>query len=321
MFGLMLYFIMPTNLPPEYFEAEKHYKEAQGHREKISALEALISTIPKHKGTDKLRADMRKRLSKLRDEGVKSRKAGKVDPYAVQKEGAAQVALMGFSNSGKSSLLGSLTNAKPVIADYPMSTVMPLSGMMPFEDILIQLVDLPPIGYEASDGWVSGIIRNSDVVLMVVDLAEEAEAQAELLLEQLNEWRIDSKNLLIAANKSDTAEADNLSETLVGKLPESCPVIKVSAVSREGLDELRAELFRASGIIRVYSKEPGKDPDLKRPFTLRSGTTVYELAEKIHKDFIANLKYTRLWGSVKIQGQKVQRDYVLKDRDIAEFHI
>jgi ribosome-interacting GTPase 1 len=167
---------MPTNLPPEYYDAEKRYKEARDTREKIAALEALISTIPKHKGTDKLRADLRRRLSRLRQEGEKARKSGRGDLYAVQREGAAQAALTGFANAGKSSLVKGLTNANPAIADYPMSTVMPLPGMMPFEDVLIQLVDLPPIGYEATDGWVSGIIRNADIVLLVVDLADDAEA-------------------------------------------------------------------------------------------------------------------------------------------------
>jgi ribosome-interacting GTPase 1 len=307
---------MPANLPPEYYEAEKIYKEAQGHREKVSALEALISSVPKHKGTDKIRADLRRRLSKLREEGKKIKKSGKGDLYAVQREGAAQVAFVGLPNSGKSSLLKSLTNANPVIADYPMSTVMPLSGMMPYEDILIQLVDLPPIGFESTDGWVSGLIRNADVVLLVVDRSDDADAQAEMLLEQLETWRIANKRLLIAANKSDSPNAAGAPETVLGY-----NVVAVSTATKEGLEELRLEIFRAVDVIRAYSKEPGKEPDLKRPFTLPTGTTVQVLAERIHKDFTTGLKFARVWGSVKIQGQKVHRDYVLRDKDIVEFHI
>jgi small GTP-binding protein len=307
---------MPANLPPEYYEAEKIYKEAQGHREKLVALEALISSVPKHKGTDKIRADLRRRLSKLRDESKKSKKSGKGDLYSVQREGAAQVTLMGLPNAGKSSLLKSLTNANPAIADYPMSTVMPLSGMMPYEDILIQLVDLPPIGFESTDGWVSGLIRNADVVLLVVDVSDDAGVQAEVLLEQIETWRISNKRILIAANKSDAADATGISETIRGH-----SVIAVSTTTKEGLEKLRLEVFRATDIIRVYSKEPGKEPDIKRPFTLPAGTTVQELTERIHKDFTKGMKFARLWGSAKIQGQKVHRDYILSDRDIVEIHM
>lgn len=312
---------MPANLPPEYYEAEKRYKEAQGTSEKIAALEALISTVPKHKGTDKLRADMRRRLSKLREAGEKSKKGGKGDLYAVQREGASQVALMGFANAGKSSLVKCLTNAEPMVADFPMSTVMPLSGMMPFEDILIQLVDLPPIGYEATDGWVSGIIRNADVLLLVVDLSDAPEVQAELLLDQLQKWRISEKSIIIAATKSDTPDAGKAIETLRNNLSGSYPVVPVSAQSMERIEDLRAELFKAAKIIRVYSKEPGKEPDIQTPFTLPEGTTVLKLGEKIHKDFAAHLKFARVWGSVKIQGPKIQKDYVLQDKDIVEFHL
>jgi len=307
---------MPANLPPEYYEAEKHYKEAQGTQQKIAALEALIATIPKHKGTDKLRADFRRRLSKLREAGDKSKKGGKGDLYTVQREGAAQVCLMGFANSGKSSIVKALTNAEPVVAEFPMSTVMPLSGMMPFEDILIQLVDLPPIGYEASDGWVSGILRNADVILVVVDLSDDAPAQTELLLDQLKTWRIADKSVVVAANKADNAGAEELQS-----IYRDIPVKTVSAEGMTGLEDLRATLFRAAHIIRVYSREPGKEVDLGKPFTLPEGITVLELGEKIHKDFAADLKFARVWGSAKIPGQKVQKDYVLKDKDVVEFHL
>jgi ribosome-interacting GTPase 1 len=162
---------MPANLPPEYFEAERKFKQAKDSQEKIAALEELISTVPKHKGTDKLRADLRRRLSKLRDEAQKRKKSGRGNIHTVDREGSAQMALIGFPNCGKSSLLESLTNAHPVIADYPMTTIVPLSGMMPFEDIQFQLVDLPPIGNESTDGWVSGIMRNADLFLLVIDLS------------------------------------------------------------------------------------------------------------------------------------------------------
>jgi hypothetical protein len=321
---------MPANLPPEYFEAEKRFKEASSPAEKISALEALIATVPKHKGTDKLRADLRRRLSKLREEAVKKKKGGRGNLYTVPKEGAAQIVLVGFANAGKSSLLASLTNAKPVIADYPVSTVMPLSGMMPFEDIKFQLVDLPPIGNESTDGWVSGIIRIADVLLLVIDLSEDPDVQAELLIEQLSQWNIQtagddksgvSKKTVVAANKKDMSGAEEGLEKLRQRYQDTYQIVGVSAVTKEGLEELKSVLFEVSGIVRVYTKEPGKEPDLDAPFTLPVGSTVLDLAAAVHKDFAKGLKYACIWGSAKFPGQRVQKHYVLKDRDIVELHV
>ncbi|MCU0584431.1 MAG: 50S ribosome-binding GTPase [Syntrophales bacterium] len=165
---------MPANLPPDYFEAERRYKQASTTAEKIAALEDLMATVPKHKGTDHLRADLRRKLSQLNKEAQEQRKkkgGGRDSLYNIPREGAAQVALVGFANSGKSSILATLTKAAPVIADYPLSTVLPCPGMMPYEDIQIQLIDLPPIPNETTDGWVSGIMRVADALLIVIDLA------------------------------------------------------------------------------------------------------------------------------------------------------
>ncbi|MEJ2697505.1 MAG: TGS domain-containing protein [Candidatus Sulfobium sp.] len=325
---------MPANLPPEYFEAEKRFKEAATPQEKVAALEELIATVPKHKGTDKLRADLRKKLSRLREEAARRKKSGKGDLYTVDKQGASQVSLVGFANSGKSALLGSLTNANPVIADYPVSTVMPLAGMMPFEDIQFQLVDLPPIGNESTDGWVSGVLRVADVLLLVVDLAEDPDIQAELLLEQLERWRIgllkkpDSKEecpsckpALIAAGKSDLPAAREGLRKLLSAYEDIFPVVAVSSEKKEGLEELRRAIFENSRIIRVYSKEPGREPEKAAPFVLPAGSTVLDLAAMIHRDFESSLKYTCVWGSARFGGQRVQKDYVLHDRDVVEYHL
>ncbi len=327
---------MPANLPPEYFEAERKYKQATTPQEKISALEELISTVPKHKGTDKIRADLRRRLSKLREESLRKKKSGRGDIYTVERQGAAQVAIIGFSNSGKSSVLKALTNANPVIADYPMSTVIPISGMMPYEDIQFQLVDLPPIGNESTDGWVSGILRNANIFMMVVDLSEDPDIQAELLIGQLTEWRIQIlkrgekkeqkhslkyKPLILTANKSDLPDTDEGFKRLKQKYESSYPVVSISAKLKEGVEELRMVVFENSWIIRVYSKEPGKTPDMDTPFTMPAGTDVLDLANIIHKDFVNNLKYACIWGSAKFDGQRVQKDYILQDRDVVEYHL
>jgi len=330
---------MPANLPPEYFDAEKRFKQASTPAGKTAALEALIATVPKHKGTDKLRADLRRKLSQLRKEAVSKKKGGRGDLYVVEKEGAAQIALVGFPNSGKSSLLKCLTNAMPVIAEYPISTLTPLPGMMPFEDIQFQLVDLPPIGNEGTDGWVSGILRYADALLLIVDLIEDPEVQADLLIDQLERWNIHiisnlkfqvsdsqspvgvSKIALLVANKKDLAGAGDNFIRLREKYEHIYQCIAVSALKKENLEDLKRAIFEISGVIRVYSKPPGEEPDLSTPFTIPSGTTIVDLARFIHKDFLFNLKFARIWGSAKFDGQRVEKNYVLKDRDIFEIHI
>lgn len=349
---------MPANLPPEYFEAERRFRQASTPVGKIFALEELIATIPKHKGTDRLRGDLRRKLSQLKKEAEvarRSKKGGKSYLYVVQREGAAQVALVGFANSGKSSVLASVTNATPVIAEYPISTLTPLPGMMPFEDIQIQLVDLPPVGNESTDGWVSGILRTADALLIVLDLTEDPEVQAELLIEQLGRWnikilpnpstsyfglstpnsrlrRVDevtelrtpvgiSIRALLVGNKNDQPSTKESFMRLKEKYSHLCTCISVSALKKENIEELKREIFGISGIIRVYSKPPGKEPDFSTPFTISSGSSVLELAESIHKDFVPNLKFARIWGSARFGGQRVEKSYVLKDRDIVEFHI
>lgn len=329
---------MPANLPPEYFEAEKRFRQASTLAEKIITLEELISTVPKHKGTDKLRGDLRRKLSQLRKEEAQTRKkGGRSYLYFVEREGAAQVAIVGLPNTGKSSVLASLTNAVPVIADYPISTVVPLPGMMPYEDIQIQLVDLPPIGNEATDGWVSSILRTSDALMIVVDLKEDPEIQAELIIEQLNKWNIIVipsinkenekskfkifKKAILIGNKSDLANTHDSFLKLKEVYGDKMSCIAFSALKRENLEELKKEIFKVTGIIRVYSKPPGKEPDLRKPFTIPEGTTVIDLAGIIHKDFIFNLKFARIWGSAKFEGQRVEKTYILQDKDIVELHI
>ena len=327
---------MPANLPPEYFAAEKQFKQASTPSEKIVALEDLIATVPKHKGTDKLRADLRRKLSQLKKDAIKKKKSGRVDLYTVPKEGAAQIALVGFPNSGKSSLLASLTNATPVIAEYPISTLMPLPGMMPFEDIQVQLVDLPPIGNEATDGWVSGILRYADALIIIVDLSDDPEIQAELLLEQLERWNIHinkkseirsetgsgiTKKALIVANKQYLPGTEDTFIRLKENFENIYSCIAVSAFGKENLEQLKRAIFDLSGVIRVYSKPPGKEPDLSTPFTIPSGSTLLDLASSIHKEFFHNMKFARIWGSARFDGQRVEKNHILKDKDIVEIHI
>jgi ribosome-interacting GTPase 1 len=325
---------MPANLPPDYFEAERKYKQASTVAERIAALEDLMATVPKHKGTDHLRADLRRRLSQLNKEAIEQRKkkgGGRDSLYSIPREGAAQIALVGFANSGKSSILANLTKATPVIADYPLSTILPCPGMMPYEDIQIQLVDLPPIANETTDGWVSGIIRVADALLIVLDLTEDGDTQMDLILDQLGRWNIRTerpregefrvlvKRVLVAANKKDQPGAVENFERLKTAFGGRCAMLALSCLKKDGLEDLKQEIFRLARIIRVYSKPPGKEPDLSMPYTVPVGSTIMDVAEKVHKDFVAKLKYARVWGSAKFDGMRVERTHVLKDRDIIEF--
>lgn len=327
---------MPTNLPPEYYEVEKLYRAAQTPQERIRRLEELISTVPKHKGTDHLRANLRRQLSKLK-ETAESKKGGGgyQSEFYIEPEGAGQVVLVGPANVGKSALLAALTNAEPEINAAPYTTWRPTPGMLQIDNIQVQLIDTPPLDREFIEPQFIELIRRADEVAIVVDLQTYPIRQMDETLAILREYRIlplvsggESpedrrfyvKPVLIMVNKCDDDEDMELFETLCALLdsePE-CPLLPVSAVSGYNFERLKTEIFRRLDVIRVYTQAPGREPDFSRPFVLKQGSTVNELARKIHKDFYDNFKSARVWGSAAFDGQMVQRDYILQDGDIVE---
>jgi ribosome-interacting GTPase 1 len=328
---------VPANLPPEYFEVDKRFREAKTPQEKIEALEELLAVIPKHKGTDKLRADFRRRLSKLKSmlqakKPVSRRDAG----YRIEREGAAQVVLIGAPNVGKSLLLGALTNASPEVADFPHTTRTPTPGMMPFENIQIQLVDTPPMTREYTEPWLPDIIRRADLILLVVDVTADPVQNLEETRERLGQKRIGPlrrtdlseakqewvfKPLLVVANKNDDAAAEENFQIFKALLEDEWPMIPVSAQTGYNLERLKKKLFEKLEIVRVYTKTRGKAPDRKTPFVLKKGATVEALAAKIHKAFVGRLKFAKVWGDGVYDGQMIQRDYVLQDGDVVELHV
>ena len=327
---------MPANLPPQYLEAEKCFREAKTKEEKLVALEEMYALLPKHKGTDKLKAGIKQRISKLRK--AEEKKATKTsDAFLIKREGAGQLAIIGPPSSGKSSLLAALTKAKPKIGPYPFTTSLPLPGIMDYEDVQIQLVDLPPISDVGIEGWHFNIIRNSDALLFVVD-AEDADvlSETEAVIEQLKERRVELvseekktpapigtvyKKTFLIANKMDSELALENLPVLEEFFGEKFRIIPISSFDDEKLKKLKKDIFLILNIIRVYSKIPGKLPDLDSPFTLPTGSNVTDLAKAIHKDFSSGLEKVRLWGSARFDGQAVPYDYVLKDKDIVELHI
>ena len=329
---------MPANLPPQYFEAERKYREARSTPEKLEALKEMLAVMPKHKGTEKLQAEIKRKIAKLKEEAQRGRKGGSRGySIYVEKEGAGQVTLAGVPNVGKSSLLAALTHAEPEIADYPFTTRRPQPGMLQFENIKIQLVDLPPLSRDYMEAWVVGLIRVSDAVLIVVDLAsEDPLGQAEEALEILREYKVHAvgrvprsdprsstieKTALIVGNRVDMPGARDNLEVLRSLYSEAYSVVGVSAKERIGLEELSRAIYAMLNIVRVYSKPPGKEPDLEKPFVLRKGSTLLDFARAIHKDFAERLKFARVWGHNKFDGQRVNREYVLEEGDIIELHI
>lgn len=328
---------MATNLPPEYYEADKRFRAAKTPGEKISCIEELLRIVPKHKGTDKLRAGLRKRLSKLKTTAQAKKGIGKRESaFRIEKEGAGQVVLVGPVNVGKSALVSALTNATPEIADFPHTTWKPTPGMMPMENIQIQLVDTPPLNRDFMEPELLDLIRSSDYILLIVDLQTDPVHQLEDSVGILQEHRIVPDHLkelyseqrglifipfLVLTNKFDDDNFDENFEIFCELLENDWPSIPVSATTGRNLEQLKRMLFERLEIIRVYSKAPGKEPDFKEPFILKKGDTVEDFAGKVHQDFASKLKTARVWGTAVYDGQLVQREHELSDSDIVELQI
>jgi ribosome-interacting GTPase 1 len=324
---------MPANLTPQYRAAEARFKAAHTFEERRAALEEMLATIPKHKGTEKMQADLKRRLARLRhEEEVRTAKHGhaiKVDP-----EGAAQVVLLGPPNSGKSSLLAVLTHAEPPIADYPFTTTRPQPGMMAFEDVQIQLVDLPPVAEQHMDPWLPGLVRGADAALLLVDptsaeLPEDVEVVRDRMaaehaplvgeLPEASDPRDNPLPTLVVVTKIDRARDEDLA-VLEELYCSQYPLLRISVANHSGLEALKVAVWRRLQMVRVYSKPPGKPVDRHEPFVLPQGYTVADLAERVHREVAEKLQFARVWGG-KLEGQRVARDFELRDRDVVELHV
>ncbi len=326
---------MTTNVPPVYREAEARFRAAVTREEKLAALEEMLRLVPKHKGTEKLCGDIRARISKLKLE-PKKKQASRGPSYKILHEGAGQIALVGPPNAGKSTLVAELTHAEPEVAPYPLTTLKAIPGMMPFEDVAFQLVDLPPVCHEHVEPWVYDIIRGADLVWLVLSVErplvglEETESLLAGKAIGLLPWRCPPseerrpgwiyKDALMVVTGMDLPGARGDLEVFEELMERPWSKVAVSGVTREGVDELGLTTFQSLDIIRVYSKQPGKEPDLEQPFTLRTGATVSDLAVKIHKEVAADLKSARVWGSTVHDGQSVRGKHVLGEGDVVEIH-
>ena len=344
---------MPTNVTAEYKKAEQAFREAREPPERIRCLREMLRTIPKHKGTEHLQRDIKTRIRILTDELSGPRKGGaRTGPtYSVRPEGAAQVALIGPPNAGKSLLHAELTGAKSEVGPYPFTTKLPLPGMAPYEDVHIQLVDLPPISSQYIDSWLTNALQPADAALLVIDM-ESADCidHVNQVIAQLedrkvilvnpesgnssnsgdvkydnttideNLFRIELPTILVA-NKIDLVNGPGELDALIELVDYDFPSIAISALKGTNREKVPEMVFDMLNIVRVYTKVPGKPADMGTPFTLRSGGTVFDVARQVHKDLAHTFRFARIWGSNVFDGQPVGPDHVLCDQDIIEIHV
>ncbi len=350
---------MPANLTPVYRKAEEAYRSAREPTEKLEHLKEMLRTIPKHKGTDHLQGDIKKKIKELTEELGSGKQGGgkkKGPVHTIRREGAAQIALLGAPNAGKSELHSRLTGSRADIGPYPFTTKLPQPGMLPFEDVLFQIVDLPPISSDYIESWIVNALQPADGALLVIDLNDPACAEhiqaiqqqlaerrivlhgywpglrgprpaAEPVLDENGEeliedpFRIELPTLLVA-NKSDlVSDPESEIQVLSEILELDFPTLAVSALTGAGCDAVGPLLFKALEIVRVYTKQPGKPADRDRPFTLRHGQTVLDVAGQVHKDIAEGLRYAKIWGAETYAGQQVGPEHVLADRDVIELHM
>lgn len=336
---------MPTNVSPEYKKAEEAYRNAREPKERLDCLREMLRTIPKHKGTDHLQADIKTRIKQLSEELAGPKKGGRRSgpSHVVRPDGAAQLALIGPPNAGKSSLHARLTGSRTDIGPYPFTTHLPVPGMLPYEDIHLQLVDLPPISEDFMEPWLVNTLQPADGALLIIDVADpDCLEHVPAVLRRLREkkifltpawpglgtapieetddpFRLDLPTVLIA-NKSDLDPDPEEVEILEDLLGLRFPALTLSAETGDGVDALGPFLFQALEIVRVYTKTPGKAADKERPFTVRRGDTIADVARLVHKDIARNLRFARIWGADVFDGQQVGPEHAVSDGDLVELH-
>lgn len=318
---------MPANLTPEYHDAEERFKRATTNEEKIAGLEEMLRAIPKHKGTEKMQADLKRRLSKLRKDAQHKKGGASQKPFHhVEREGCGRVVIVGPPNSGKSQLVANLTSAHVEVADYPFTTRLPQPGMMRFEDVQVQLVDMPPLAPESCEPWQLALMHQTDLLLVVFAMNDpNLLEETEYLLEKSQERGLDfggqTPRVLVLANKMDLPSARGNYEVWQELYEERFSAMPFSAKRTEDLEELRRLIFELLDVVRIYTKAPGaKQEENPVPFVLKKGCTVIDAAACVHKDLAAHLKFARIWGRGKFDGQMVERDYIVQDGDLLEIH-
>lgn len=331
---------MAANLTPQYLKAQESYRRASTKEEELKWLEVMLKELPKHKASEKMQMDLKTKISHTKKEIESAPKTGghKSQPgVSIPRQGAGTCMLLGGPNAGKSRLLATLTHAHPEVAPYPFTTRTPLPGMMAWEDCFVQLIDTPPITDDVFEPYLQGLIRGADLTLLMVDLgADEGIEQCQSVLKRLNETKtrlartshLDEDDVglsftqtLLVPNKIDLPDAADRLAMLHEFVPLDFEEHVISAERGDGVEELRTTIYRALDVVRVYAKSPkAKEPDRERPFTVKRGGTVLDVAAQIHRDMVETFKFARIWGHGVHDGTPVKGDHVVHDRDVVEIH-
>ncbi|MBI1346541.1 TGS domain-containing protein [bacterium] len=330
---------MPANLTPQYSKAEEAYRRAQSAEEKLACLEEMLQIIPKHKGTEKLQADIKTKIKETREEQQAEKSAGKSvgKHYRFPRQGAAQVVLLGGPNAGKSRILKELTKAEPEVADYPFTTREPLPGMMAWEDVSLQLIDTPPITDSHFEPYLLNIARTSDLALLVFDgSSDDAPEQTQHVVEQFAQRhtvlsdhtsfdeedfsKLHVKTLLVVTRSQDADWTERLG-LLRELMPVPFQVISVNLDDSADRERLRNEVYQGVSVIRLYTKTPGKPADYSSPYTLPVGGMVEDLAGRIHRDLGEKVRSAKVWTFGSPDVRVVGKDHILSDRDLVELQV
>lgn len=316
---------MPANLPPTYYKLKHEHEAAKTDEERLSLLEEMLRIIPKHKGSEKVVSDIRRRIAAHKKAPAEKGKGSGKRSYSehIPKQGAGQIVLLGPPNAGKSQILVKFTNAKPEVSSTPYTTTTPLVGMLHYENIQFQLIDTPSIMQDFISPTVLTLTRNADIALSVVSLASDNLLDdLDMVMALLNEADRDTpeNGHLIVANQLDAVGADERLEILTEFYGETFQIYPISAETGDGKDTLFQALYTALDILRVYPKAPGKTVEHDDPIVLPNGSTVLDAAMGLHKDF-EEFKFARIWGPEWHDGQSVSRNDVVYDGDVVEFHL
>ncbi|MGL4594544.1 MAG: GTPase [Thermoguttaceae bacterium] len=334
---------MPANLTQQYKKAEDNYRRAETPEEELRWLQVMFAEMPKHKGTDHLQAKLKTQMSQLRKDieqqkSTGGKKGGSTRSFRIPRQGAGTAVIIGGPNAGKSQLLTSLTRATPEVAPYPFTTTAPQPGMMQWQDVVVQLVDTPPITADFLEPYILGLLRSSNLALLMIDLGDDGGIeQCQEVIKKLEatktrlatESSLDEEDVGLSftqtfflANKIDDSEAEDRLGLFLEESPLPFRTFKISANRPETLEELRNAIYESLKVLRIYTKDPKKkEPDRDRPFTVNEGDTLLDLAELIHKDYAKNLKFGKVWGKNVHDGTVVKGDYVLHDQDVVEIHV